>query len=98
MNRVLILTASYGDGHNAAAQNISAALEMLSPSTRLAVLDPLQISYGRLNTAARKAYDGIVRYAPALWSGIYSVLDSTSRPEKGFDHSFVHFPNLFQFL
>src|ERR1041385_7354258 len=84
MKRVLILTASYGDGHNAAAQNLSAALEMVSPSTRVAVVDPLQSSYGALNTAARKGYDCVVRYAPMLWSGIYSLLDSTSKPEKRF--------------
>src|SRR6185369_16630105 len=84
MKRVLILTASYGDGHNAAAQSLCAAIEMIAPSSRVAVIDPLESSYGALNTAARKAYDGIVRYAPMLWNGIFSVLDSTRHPEKRF--------------
>jgi UDP-N-acetylglucosamine:LPS N-acetylglucosamine transferase/predicted metal-dependent phosphoesterase TrpH len=84
MKRVLILTASYGDGHNAAAQNLSTALEMICPSAHVAVIDPLQSSYGALNTAARNAYNGIVRYAPFVWSGIYSLLDSSSNPEKRF--------------
>ena len=84
MKRVLILTASYGDGHNAAAQNLSAAVERLDPSARVAVIDPLQGSYGALNTAARNAYNGIVRYAPFVWGGIYSLLDSHSEPEKRF--------------
>jgi len=84
MKRVLILTAGYGDGHNAAAQNLCNAIEMLAPSTRVAVIDPLQSSYGALNTAARNAYNGIVRYAPFVWSSIYSLLDSSSEPEKRF--------------
>src|SRR5882672_9325160 len=84
MKRVLILTAGYGDGHNSAAQNLANALELLSPSSRVAVVDPLQSSYGALNTAARNAYNGIVRYAPFLWNGIYSLLDSNSGPEKRF--------------
>jgi len=54
MKRVLILTASYGDGHNAAAQSLCAAIEMIAPSSRVAVIDPLESSYGALNTAARE--------------------------------------------
>lgn len=84
MKRVLILTASYGDGHNAAAHNLCAALEAVDPSSRVAVIDPLQDSCGALDTAAHKAYHGIVRFAPMLWSGLYSVLDSTPGPEKHF--------------
>jgi hypothetical protein len=82
MKRVLILTASYGDGHQAAAQNLCNALELVSPEAKVAVLDPLQSSYGAFNTAARSAYNGIVRYAPSAWNGIYQLLDSTSKPEK----------------
>lgn len=35
MKRVLILTASFGDGHNAAARNLSDALEVLSPDVKV---------------------------------------------------------------
>ncbi len=75
MKRVLILTASFGDGHNAAARNLSDALELLSNEAKVEVLDLFQSSYGSLNTVARKAYSGLVRFAPALWGGIYSLLD-----------------------
>ena len=66
MKKVLILTASFGDGHNAAARNLSDALESLSPEVKVEVLDVFGTSYGKLNTMARKAYDGLVRFAPAL--------------------------------
>ncbi len=75
MKRVLILTASFGDGHNAAARNLCDALESLSSEAKVEVLDLFQSSYGSFNTMARKAYSGLVRFAPALWGGIYSLLD-----------------------
>lgn len=75
MKRVLILTASFGDGHNAAARNLCDALELLSPEAKVEVMDLFSDCYGSLNSMARKAYNGIVRFAPALWGGIYSLLD-----------------------
>jgi processive 1,2-diacylglycerol beta-glucosyltransferase len=75
MKKVLILTASFGDGHNAAARNLCDALESLSNETKVEVLDLFQSSYGSFITMARKAYNGLVRFAPALWGGIYSLLD-----------------------
>ena len=82
MKRILILTASYGDGHQAAAQNLCNTLELLSPDVEATVIDPLQSCYGVLNTAARGAYNGIVRFAPAAWNGIYNLLDSSSEADK----------------
>lgn len=75
MKTVLVLTASFGDGHNAAARNICDALESLSADVKVEVLDLFQSSYGSFNTLARKAYTGLVRFAPAVWGGIYALLD-----------------------
>ena len=76
MKRVLILTASFGDGHNAAARNLCDALESLTTEAKVEVLDLFQSSYGSFNTMAKKAYNGLVRFAPALWGGIYSLLEN----------------------
>lgn len=73
---MLILTASFGDGHNAAARSIREAIELLDDSAAVEVLDLLDAAYGRLNTLARQAYLGMVRYTPALWGGVYHLLDS----------------------
>src|SRR5215470_16603278 len=72
---VLILTAGFGDGHNAAARNLAEALEQVSPETEVTVADLYERSYKRLNRLARKVYLGAVRYAPGLWAGFFKAVD-----------------------
>src|SRR3974390_3039548 len=72
---ILILTAGFGDGHNAAARNLCDALEQISPEVEVTVADLYERSYKRLNQIARKAYQGAVRYAPGLWAGFFKVID-----------------------
>ncbi len=78
VNKVLVLTASYGEGHNAAARNVRDALELLSPEVEVEVIDALARSYPRWNALAQKTYLGLVRYAPMLWRGLYHLLDHSS--------------------
>jgi UDP-N-acetylglucosamine:LPS N-acetylglucosamine transferase len=82
MKRILILTASFGDSHAAAARNLCEALESVSTETKVEVVDLFQGSYGSLNTMARKAYNGLVRFAPVLWSGLYSLLEKPARSDS----------------
>ena len=77
MKKVLILTASFGEGHNAAARSLRDALEMLSEDVKVEVLDLFDSTYGALNTFAKNAYLGMVQYTPKLWGGIYSLLDNS---------------------
>jgi len=72
---VLILTAGFGDGHNAAARNLCDALEQVSPGAEVTVADLYERSYKRLNKLARQAYHGAVRYTPGLWAGIFKLVD-----------------------
>ena len=74
--KVLILTAGFGDGHNAAARSLRDAIELVDEDARTEVLDLFADSYGAFNTFARKSYLGIVQYAPKLWSGIYSLMEN----------------------
>ncbi len=78
MTKVLILTAGFGEGHNAAARNLRDALELLSEEVKVEVLDLFESSYGSFNTAVKNAYLGVVRHTPKLWGGIYSLLDNTT--------------------
>jgi UDP-N-acetylglucosamine:LPS N-acetylglucosamine transferase/predicted metal-dependent phosphoesterase TrpH len=81
VKKVLILTAGFGDGHNTAARNVADALELISDEVKVEVLDVFQSSLGVLNDVLKKAYLGLTRYAPGVWSGIYSMLDSSSKLE-----------------
>jgi UDP-N-acetylglucosamine:LPS N-acetylglucosamine transferase/predicted metal-dependent phosphoesterase TrpH len=82
MKKILILTAGFGDGHNAAARSLRDAVEQLDEDARVEVLDLFAESYGAFNTLARKTYLGVVQYAPSLWGGIYSLLDKSPLVEK----------------
>ena len=82
MKRVLILTAGFGDGHNSAARCVAEALERVSDDVQVEVVDPLQESYGTLNNLARKTYEGMVRFAPSLWGGIFSLVNKSSAGER----------------
>ena len=75
MKRVLILTAGFGDGHNAAARNVREALEQSSTEVEVTVADLYERSYKRLNSIAKKAYLNAVRYAPQLWAGFFKLVD-----------------------
>lgn len=76
MKKILILTASFGDGHNAAARNLREAIELVTDNAKVEVVDLFETTYGALNTLLKKTYQGLVRYAPAVWSGVFSVLDN----------------------
>ena len=83
VKKVLILTAGFGEGHNSAARNVREALALVSPEAQVEVLDLFESTYGRLNNLVKKAHLGVVRYAPTLWQGIYSLLDHASFADSG---------------
>jgi processive 1,2-diacylglycerol beta-glucosyltransferase len=76
MKKILILTASFGDGHNAAARNLRDAIELISDDAKVEVLDLFESAYGTLNSLLKQAYQGLVRYVPTVWSGVFSVFDN----------------------
>ncbi|MGD1086466.1 MAG: glycosyltransferase [Verrucomicrobiota bacterium] len=82
MKKILILTAGFGDGHNTAAHNVADAIELISDEVKVEVLDVFQSSMGVVNDILRKTYLGLARYAPGVWSGIYSVLDNSTSLEN----------------
>jgi processive 1,2-diacylglycerol beta-glucosyltransferase len=82
MKKVLILTAGFGEGHNAAARNLRDALELVSDEVKVEVLDLFESSYGSFNTLAKSAYLNMVKYVPQFWGGIYSLLDNSKFVEN----------------
>lgn len=76
MKKILILTASFGDGHNAAARSLRDAIERADEDARAETLDLFADSYGAFNTLAKKTYLGMVAYAPKLWGQVYSLMEN----------------------
>ncbi len=82
MKKILIFTASFGEGHNTAAFSLKAALEQVAPGEVDArVLDIFHIAYGRRNELAKKAYLATINHTPRVWSKVYDLLDRTKMLE-----------------
>lgn len=78
--RILIFTAGFGEGHNAAARNLKSALERAAPpetGVTAEVFDFFESCYGRMNELAKKAYLATINNAPVVWERIYELLDNT---------------------
>jgi processive 1,2-diacylglycerol beta-glucosyltransferase len=75
VKRILILTASYGEGHNAAARGLRDALARLAPSAEVEVHDLFATTYGRFNQVLRKAYATLINRWPRAWGVVYDWLD-----------------------
>jgi len=73
--RILVLTAGFGEGHNAAARNLAAALEAENGPGTARVADLFALTSPRLDAAARRGYLAAINHAPRLWRGFFAWLD-----------------------
>jgi len=74
MPRVLILTASYGSGHNRVARALAAALAAAGARPR--VVDHFrELVHPAFDRLSRWLYYWVLRWTPALWGGAYWVSD-----------------------
>ncbi len=89
--RILILTASFGEGHNSAARGVRDGLARVAPDrTEVELRDLLAEVYGPLNEFIRRAYLTLVNFASPVWGTVYRWLDR----EKDFDQEFARFVRL----
>jgi processive 1,2-diacylglycerol beta-glucosyltransferase len=86
-SRILLLTASVGEGHNAAAHGLQMALEERShlslghcAETRL--VDLCTEVYPRLTRFARWGYLKAIHHAPRLWERVFNHFDGNQLLEK----------------
>jgi len=78
MRKILLLTAGYGEGHNAAARGLQAAFQHLAPDSVDAQFhDLFATTYGALHEQARRNYVTLINRAPRVWAAIYRLLDRT---------------------
>jgi processive 1,2-diacylglycerol beta-glucosyltransferase len=80
--RILILTAAYGEGHNAAANALATAFNDERPGTA-EVIDVFAITNPRLNRVVRRAYLAAINGTPRLWKQIYRLMDMPSFSSRG---------------
>lgn len=75
MRRFLILTASFGEGHNTAARSIHEALLELGKGTvQSEICDPYQQTNPRLNRGLQNFYSVAINRMPRVWAGIFGIL------------------------
>jgi processive 1,2-diacylglycerol beta-glucosyltransferase len=75
MTKILILTAGFGEGHNAAARNLAEACEALAGPGSSRLADLFALAAPRRNRLARRAYLAAINGAPRLWSSFYLWFD-----------------------
>jgi processive 1,2-diacylglycerol beta-glucosyltransferase len=72
--RILILTAAYGEGHNAAANALATAFNEEAPGTAQ-VVDVFARSNPRTNALIRRTYLAAINGTPRLWKFLYALMD-----------------------
>ena len=75
MTRILILTAGFGEGHNAAARALAAAFDRSAGRGTARIVDVFALASPRLNAVARRGYLRLINDTPKLWSAVYGWID-----------------------
>lgn len=73
MPKILLLTAAYGEGHNAAARGLQAAFTELGADAE--IVDPFALVGGAFYERSRRGYIDLINSAPKVWAAIYRLLD-----------------------
>lgn len=77
MKKILILTAGFGEGHNAAARGLRDAFQQIAPDqAEVEMRDLFAETYGQFNEWTRRFYLELINRAPRAWSRFYRWLDA----------------------
>jgi processive 1,2-diacylglycerol beta-glucosyltransferase len=71
--RILILTAAYGEGHNAAARGLHAAFGELGAESE--IVDLFAITGGAFYERSRRDYITLINRAPKIWAFLFRLID-----------------------
>ncbi len=82
MKSLLILTAGFGEGHNAAARNLREAIGVAAPHVVVTVSDVFHDAYGWINRVVQKGYLSVISRFPFLWQKAFEILDQTRIVEQ----------------
>jgi processive 1,2-diacylglycerol beta-glucosyltransferase len=87
VKKILILTASYGEGHNSAARGLQMALARIDPAVPVETHDLFAETFGVANDWVRQAYATLINRWPRAWGSVYRWLDR----KEDFDKDFMRF-------
>jgi processive 1,2-diacylglycerol beta-glucosyltransferase len=73
MSKVLLLTAGYGEGHNAAARGLHAALTETGVDAE--IIDLFALTGGAYYEQTRRGYIELINRAPNIWATAYALID-----------------------
>jgi len=90
VKKILILSASLGEGHNSAARGIRDGLARVAPNSEIELRDLFAETYGALNEFIRRSYLGLINRWPRSWGYVYRWLDR----KNNFDKDFARFSRL----
>jgi processive 1,2-diacylglycerol beta-glucosyltransferase len=90
VKKILILSVSFGEGHNSAARGVRDGLMRAAPDTSVELRDLFAEVYGKLNERVRRAYLALINRWPRSWGLVYWWLDR----KKDFDKDFAKFERL----
>ena len=81
LHRILILTASFGEGHNAAARNL---VEAFQGKAEVLLADPCMEAKPKFNKRLSQAYQGVITHTPTFWAALYYGTDliNLNKPSK----------------
>ena len=73
MSKILLLTAGYGEGHNAAARGLHAAL--VEAGADAEIVDLFALTGGAFYEKTRRWYLDLINGAPNVWAAVYALID-----------------------
>ncbi|MEY3609221.1 MAG: hypothetical protein RLZZ447_2009, partial [Verrucomicrobiota bacterium] len=73
--RILILTAGFGEGHNAAARAVAQAWDEREGEGAAVIADPFADAYPTINSVLRRAYLTAINRLPWAWRFLYGWMD-----------------------
>jgi len=76
--KVLVLTAGFGEGHNAAARAVVAACDEIQGPGTATLADLFALTSPRLNEISRQAYLRVINGMPRFWSRAYAWMDRST--------------------
>ena len=80
--RVLVLSAGFGEGHNAAARALTAAFAAEAGAGTAEMRDVFAAAAPRLNRLLRSSYLALITRSPGAWRATYDWLDRSPLPPK----------------